>query len=400
MIRFLYLGSRLLSSPLEAMFTLLIFILSKDLGASPLQIAIIACSKPIVSLIAFYASSFLQGRPECIRIFLLGAICTGSIPCLFFPFIDNIWFFVASYPLFIASQRAVFPAWNEALKEKVGLSQMPTLIAKGVSIHYFLLICIPVFCSFFLDQNPQIWKVLFCGLGALQLLSLFLILFLKLQSTKVQSLPFSFRSITIGPWQSGLRLLRQRPDFARYLLLFFLGGAGIIAIQPIIPIFFKETLRLSYQELTLAISLCKGVAFIATSEIWARLSQRMSLYRLNGYVNLFSCLFIALLVLSSGNTAWLYAAFLMYGIMQGGAEISWNLSGPMYSEKKESTAFSNLNLALVGIRGCICPVIASLTFLYSSSSAVFIGAGCLCFLSLLYALWLDRQPQAEISHVH
>jgi hypothetical protein len=51
------------------------------------------------------------------------------------------------------------------------------------------------------------------------------------------------------------------------------------------------------------------------------------------------------------DTAWLYAAYL-YGAMQGGSELSWKLSGPIFAKDKHSTPFSSLNLVLVGARGC------------------------------------------------
>jgi len=391
--KLLFLGGRILCSPLEAIFTLLIFIMSKDLGASAWQITILASSKPIVSIFAFYASSFITGRPDRIRKYLFAANCAGCIPCLFFPLVENIWFYVASYALFIAAQRAAFPAWNQILKENLGLKNIGSIVSKGTSINYLVTICIPLLFTFWMDNDKEIWKTLFFIVAILQLVNVLLLSLLQLKTSETFSYCSpgrSFRSIVIDPWREGVKLLMKHPDFAKYLLMFFIGGAGLIAIQPILPVFFKENLGLSYKELALAISFCKGVAFVSTSSLWARWSQHISLYLLNCYANLFSCLFIALLVASDGNSGWLFLAFLMYGTMQAGCEISWNLSGPVFSKENESTGYSSLNLALVGIRGCICPVAAQLLFVYTNAIAVFVYAGFVCFLSLVYALWLDR----------
>ena len=384
-MRYLYLANRTLSSPLEALFTLLIFILSKDAGATAWQITLLACSKPIVSLFAFQASSLVIGRSDRIRVYLLAIQSIGCLPCLLFPWVENVWFYIASYALFTASQRAAFPAWNELLKGKIGTSQMASTIAKGSSLHYFLILSVPLLSSFWLDFDPVLWKYLFSAAASLQALNILLTLFLQPEPRSEIAL------VKTSPWKEGFKILAQRPDYARYLLMFFLGGAGLIAIQPILPIFVRDVLQLSYKELTLAISLCKGITFIGTAAIWARWSSRMSLYRLNGYVNAASCFFIAFLMLSDGYLGFLYLAFLLYGAMQAGCKISGNLSGPLFSKEKESTT-SSLNLALVGIRGCICPVMAQLLFSYTNAFSC-TGSRRDCFLHQLHRL-LARPAKA------
>ncbi|MFI5343187.1 MAG: hypothetical protein ACHQUC_03090 [Chlamydiales bacterium] len=49
-----------------------------------------------------------------------------------------------------------------------------------------------------------------------------------------------------------------------------------------------------------------------------------------------------------------------------------------------------MNLILVGIRGCICPVLSQLIFFYFGKIAVFGAAFAICLIGLIYAFWLDR----------
>ena len=51
-----------------------------------------------------------------------------------------------------------------------------------------------------------------------------------------------------------------------------------------------------------------------------------------------------------------YAAYTMFGIMQAGSTLSWHLSGPIFSKEKDSTLFSGVSVAMVGLRGCIFPI--------------------------------------------
>lgn len=395
---FLFLFSRFLASPLEAMYTLLIFILSKDLNADVLQITILASVKPLVSLVAFYVSSLFMSKLNKIRNYLVILNIVGCLPCLLFPFVQSVWYYTLSYILFMTTLRAAFPAWAEILKTNLGLCKMGNIVSKGTSINYCMTIFLPLILSYWLDQNKHIWKVLFFSLAILQILNTFVLLRVQLLSQNLKnshvgnsSFLISLKFIVLSPWQKGWKLLREKPEFAQYLILFFLGGAGLVAVQPILPIFFKENLQLSYQQLTLAFSLCKGIAFVFSSPLWARLANKISLYLLNSYINLFSCLFLAFILAANGNTHWLFLAYLMYGTMQAGCELSWNLSGPIFSKEKESTPYSGLNLALIGIRGSLFPFIGQWIFLNSNASVIFMSAGSLCFLSFLYALWLDYE---------
>ena len=53
-----------------------------------------------------------------------------------------------------------------------------------------------------------------------------------------------------------------------------LGGAGLMFMQPVLPIFSEETLKLSYTELALAFAFCKGISFILSiPSVWGFLSS-------------------------------------------------------------------------------------------------------------------------------
>lgn len=134
-----------------------------------------------------------------------------------------------------------------------------------------------------------------------------------------------------------------------------------------------------------------------TSPLWARWFHQTSLYLFNMWVNLFSCLFMAFLIASIAHSHWIFLAFLMYGTMQAGCELSWNLSGPLFSQETDSTIYSALNLIFLGIRGVICPVIAQLIFMNSNALYVFIFAAGLCLIALLYAFFLDRQYKNKMD---
>lgn len=388
---FIYLCSRFFCGPLEAMSLLLIFILSKELDATPWQVAILAALRPTVSLIAFYANSFFIDRPNRLPFYLHLINFVGALPFLFFPFTENAWFHIVAYGIFIAAQRAAFPLWGQILKANVGLEPMKNLVSKGLVITNSIINFFPFFLSFWMDRDQDAWCWFFVALGLLQLMNHFTLAKLDWKSVSPLevSSSVSLKSVFIQPWIDSYGLLMTNPRFAKYLIMFFVGGSGIIATQSVIPIFFKETLNLSYAELTLVLGICKGISFIMTSPLWARWSKRISLYQFNSYIFLLSFFFFIFLSIAMTGYHWLIFAYFIYGMMAAGTELSWNISGPVFSQDQDSIPFSRLNLALSGIRGMICPLLAQQLFLSTDAFTVFAVASILAFIGMAYAVKLN-----------
>lgn len=390
----LYLLNRVLSSPLEVVYIFLIFIIAKDLGATPLQLSVLACCKPTVSLISAYANRFTFGKPQSIKPFLLICNFIGLLPCLFFPYVENTWFFIASYACFMTTLRASYPAWIEVLKCNLEIKELSKTVAVGSSINYSILTLFPLVFTYFLDQNPGIWKNLFVGMAILQFVFFLILLSVPLKFIQPQAQEMSGTgsgNVIKESWQ----ILRNNPSFVKYLALFFLGGAGLVAVQPILPIYFNETLHLSYSQLALAFSFCRGAAFVCSTPFWLTYIRRASLYSLNAIVNILSTLFILFILMAQLGSEWLWIGYVMYGAMQAGCELSWNLSGPLFSKQKESIPYSSLNLCFVSFRGMIFPFLGQLIYSWSNSLVLFSFAGVLCLLSVFYAFFLDREFYLE-----
>lgn len=390
-----YIQNKILTGPTEVLFTLLIFILSKNLDATAIQLMIMASFKPISKLFSYYISTTLHKRAHFIRPYLILNTLVGIAPCFLYPFIDNAWYYIVSYALFMVTNSAQDPAWIEYLKGHLDLSQMSKTVAKGTSITYFVSMLLPPLLSFWLDED--LWKMLFLFFASFQLLNLINIVSLKPklyeETEKKTSLPLLQQFI--DPLKKGWTLLKSNPSFSHYLFLYFLGGAGITAVQPVLPKYFNTNLGLSYTELTLAFSFCKGIAYLASCPVWTKFAASITLYRLNALMNIFTCLFFAGLLFASFGTEWLYAGYLCYGVMQGGCQLTWNLSGPIFSKKGDSAPFSSLNLFVVGIRGCICPFLGTLLFTYAGAIPLFITAFLVCFIGTLYGIWLDAKYRSQ-----
>ncbi len=393
--QWVFILSKLLNSPLGVMYGLLAFILCKNFHATPLQITLLMSSKPLVAIISFYSLLFIKNRPERLKFLIIFSTLIGFIPCFFFPFLESSWFYIFSFALFMMAARAMLPAWTEIFKLNISTEERGKVFSRGSTVNYLANIVIPLIVAPIMDANPGSWKWIFFFLASLQPLHLYLLSQLKVnlpysgeKRDEASSFSSSFHSMIWEPWKKGWLLMKERSDFRGYQIAFLFGGGGLILVHPVLPLFFKEVLHLSYTQLAFATSLCKGVGFALTSPLWARWFNRLSIHAFNFHVTAAAGLFALILVFRGHQVGWIYIAYFVYGVMQAGSELSWHLAGPKFSQKEDSTLFTSVNVMMVGLRGCVAPFLGEWLFLSSNSTTVFFASALLCLTGAFYSLWL------------
>jgi hypothetical protein len=249
-----------------------------------------------------------------------------------------------------------------------------------------------------MDHYPTLWRWIFPATALVSLSGTFLLLRLPLPKNQTTSIILpSLSDALIRPWKNFWTLLRERKDFAHFQGIFMLGGFGLMIMQPALPIFCVDTLQLTYTEVALAISACKGIGFALTSRLWAHWINKINLYLFNCIVTLFAALFPLFVIFSEINITWLYFAYLLYGIMQAGSELSWNLSGPIFAKEQESSFYTGVNVVLVGLRGCFGPMLGGLLCVAFHSTIPLIIGGISCLIGSAYGIYASRKFGRELG---
>jgi predicted MFS family arabinose efflux permease len=288
-------------------------------------------------------------------------------------------------------------------KRNIGPEGRGPVFSKGSTVNYLANIFIPLLLAPVLDYHPSNWTWIFFILAIIQLIHVIVLFQLRVRVEDHESSPhsdcFSFQSVVIDPWKNSWDLMKQRADFRHYQLVFLFGGTGLILAQPVLPIFFEQVLQLSYTQLTFAVSLCKGVGFAMTSPLWAQVFNRISINLFNFFVTTLAGLFALILVTIQQEVFLLYFAYLVYGIMQAGSELSWNLAGPRFAKQEDSTLYTSVNVAMVGLRGSIAPFIGELLFLTTNFTTVFLCSAACCLTGAFYSYWLEFQERKTIDEM-
>ena len=93
----------MVQEPFVALYAMMAILLTKQLDATPFEIALLTIFKPVVSLFSFYWGSFLIKRKHHLKTNLLLASCLSFAPFALSPLVDHVWFFIlagAMYALF------------------------------------------------------------------------------------------------------------------------------------------------------------------------------------------------------------------------------------------------------------------------------------------------------------
>lgn len=375
-----FLWTKLLNAPFWSLYCMLPFILYRDLHASPVLVAFAVATKPLSALLAVYWRQALNHNTRWLRNNVIWAGILGHAPFFFAPFFDSPYPLLLSGILCMALCRGAMPAWMELLKKFIPNTGRAPLFARSSALTYLGDAFFACTIGWLLDGYIEAWRWLFPATALLGCAALLWQRRLPVteSSDTTDTIDTSYAPPLISqlfqPWREAWRLLRERRDFLRFQIGFALGGGGLMVIQGALPTYFVDVLEISYSKMGVALGLCKGLGFVATTPLWARLFSRLDIYRFNGLVTFGAIAYPLLLLTATHDLIWLYTAYLCYGIMQGGSEIGWNLSGITFSHNEESTKFTNVNILMVGLRGGLAPLGGWVCAHYSPHSAILLGA--------------------------
>src|SRR3990167_6766115 len=330
--------TNLLNEPLFTLYGFLAFILYKDLGASPFQIALMAMLKPVITILSFYWSSGLGGRKK-LKPNVLWAGFFMRAPFLLCPWIDSSWYVIASAVNYMFFYRAGQPAWLEILRKNIGKGR-ERAFSVSAGLGYVEGVALSLGMGALLDQDPTVWRGLLCGAAILGFLSLMIQSRIEVDEGDGGEEEIGLREKLVRPWRDSWQLIRKRPDFAKFQWGFMICGFGVMLIQPALPLFAVDSLGISYLEMAAAVSIAKGLGFAFSSGFWGRWMERESILKVSSAVFLTFALFPLILCLSVWGAFWLYVAYFWYGVGQGGSHLVWNMFGPIFAGKEESSRYS------------------------------------------------------------
>lgn len=388
--RLAYVATRVLDTPFWAVYNMLPVIIYKELHATPFQLAAMIALRPLVSLLSMYWSAAINKRRDRLISNIVLARGLGYVPFFFFPFVNNPWFFILSFGLYIMLAVGIVPAWMELLKLNIPKNNRERVFSYTQAFGYMGGGLLPFALGWLLDGYFQAWRWVFPAAAALALQAYFFqrrilvppLSAITAASAEESSVPSQQKRLTLlllAPWKNAWELITRHREFRWFQIGSMIVGSGLMIIQPALPIFLVDALHLSYTELAIALTLSKGIGFGAAAPFWSHWINRMDIFRLSASIAALGCLFPLCLVLAYWHIAWLYFGYLSYGVMQSGNELIWNMSGPLFAKDEEdSSVYTSVNVVAIGLRGCFIPAVGSAICAALGTPIVFLVSTLLC----------------------
>lgn len=390
-----FVWTRLFNVPFWVLLNILPIILYKELNISPWMVSLMIVIKPASALFASYWSAWIHERQDRLLSNIILANLIRFFPFLFLPWIDSPFYIIAAFGLYMMLSRGVIPAWMEIFKCNLNPQVSSRIFSYGSALDYFCTSLLPIALGIILDDYTRAWRYLFPISALLGLISTLFILKLPKGEKSPLIQKFCIKQEVAKPWKETIKVLKNSPPFYQYQLGFFIGGAGLMMIHSVLPMFFTHTLNLSYTKLLLALAVFKAIGYSFASPFCIHFFNQWTLFKFSSFVSLTFGIFPLLLIGAEYNSLFVYLAYFLYGATQAGSELSWHMSGPIFAKESDSSPYSTTNILLVGIRGCIAPLLGSLLFYFTNSTAVLFTGSFLCAFSYWRLSRFNKELVAE-----
>ncbi len=390
--RIAYVVMHLANEPFLALFTLLSFILRKDLQATTLQLSIFATLRPVISFFSFYWSSTIARKKESLLKNLIGAWLLGRIPFLLFPFFDNVWYLIFASAMYQLFYRAGTPAIMEILKINIDKKPRENLFSLVFILGFLESILLGFFVGKLLDFHSSVWKYLFALCSLVSILSILFQRAVPLpKQQKDPNLPSQTNKF-IQPWKDCIYLMKSNREFAIFQWGFMIGGFGLMLIAPALAIYYADQINISHHELTMARYIWMGFGVLLTTGIWKRALNKLDIPLMTFFIVFGFALFPLTLLFAQNSLIYLNLAFFLYGVSQAGSHLLWHLSGTIFAKENESSSkYTGVNLLLLGIRGLVGPILGGFLSHKLGPNFVLILGSITCFSGMGYLLMIRKK---------
>lgn len=365
---------KLTSEPLVALYTLLPFILRKDLHASAIQISLFTSLKPVLAVLAYYLSAYHAKNGKSVYQNLMHTWVLAYLPFLLFPWLGNYAYLLLAASCYQLFSKAVTPPLMEILKQNIPKTARESIFSKSFMFCFVESALLGLFIGKILDWNGGSWQVLF-SISSLIALSSYHIQRKIPKTSASLSIKFKHKNPLLDPLKESLVLMKQDRDFKHFQMGFMIGGSALMFITPALPIYYADVLLLSHGEVSQARFILMAFGVLISSTIWKNFLHNSSINKLMPWITIGFGLYPLCVLFSNVNVA-----FFIYGIAQAGSHLIWHLSGTIFSKDGDSTPYTAVNILSQGLRGLIVPFLGGVACTFFGPVPVMIVGSLTSFI--------------------
>lgn len=378
------------------------FVARKSLGASDAVITALVMAQPISLFFSAYWSNFLVGRGKRSTFLLFGVL--GRLSLLLVVAAHGSMAFAGIVIFATLMIGAIIPAQNALYQANYDALERGRVFGRATAAQALATIGAALVAGRLYDLRPEAYRWVYPVAGILgfaSCLAYFRIRFRRRSGEGddgalppprgiVHEVGRSLRS----PFAGSIAILRKDRAFRRYEAAYMSYGMAYAMLQPVIPIFLVDHLRVDFSQAAGARGLIFYGMMVVFSPVFGRLLDRSDPVKLSMLAFLVLSLFpIGLMIAETVGAV--YLAFVLYGIGMSAVNIGWTMGPIHFARRKDSVPYMGAHVALVGVRGLIAGPLGILVYrLAGTPRATFGCATALFVLGALLMVSLDRMRGA------
>lgn len=382
-------------------FTLSDVVLRKTFGASALLITLMVMAQPVSQLLAIVWGRLMHGRSK--RPFILGFGGIGRLLLLLVAFATTAVSFAVPIVLSITLAVAIVPALNSLYQSNYPNSERGRVFGMVMSMTAVTTIISSMMAGWWMDHDPGAYRIIYPLAGLVGFAGIYLYWRIRPRAGRASDGPDEpqddlsasdwFEAVYEAlrhPFRGAKTLFTTDPNFLRFEIGYMLYGLGFMMLQPVLPLFLVDEIRVQYSEAATARGLIFWGMMALVSPVFGRLLDRWNAVRLSIFG--FAFLVIVPLILAmSHSLPGVYAAFALFGFAMSPINIAWTMGPILFAGRRDAATYMGVHVTMVGIRGLIGNPMGLVLFKTFGSRPTFLVASLFFALATLVMIRLSRR---------
>ncbi|MCG3138458.1 MAG: hypothetical protein HJJLKODD_02323 [Phycisphaerae bacterium] len=165
-------------------------------------------------------------------------------------------------------------------------------------------------------------------------------------------------------WRDSLHTLQKDRLFREYLSWLFIGGSGVLLVDPVFVLILKKVFSISYLQAAGVITFIPQLFLLLASPLWAKLFDRWPIFYFRGIqVGVWTlCRIMLTIAVVSESMTLVIVAMAIKGIAESGGRYAWDIGHMSFSNSANDSIYLGIHQTLTGIRGLLMPFIGVLLY--------------------------------------
>ena len=368
----------------------------KALSATAFQLTIMAMIWPVSNFMSIWWGRMFERSCHKSRYFIFVGIF-GRLSLIYGLWLSGMNEFMLLLGLMFSFNALLIPAQNSIYQRNIDPRRRSKVYGYTISLGMLVAIGFTFVAGRWLDINENAFRWILAITAIAGFIASLLLSFIKIQEPEKDGIcqPLRWIDVVRDPIRRSLLLLKENKPFASFERSFSIYGMGFIMIQPVLPIFLVDMLKLSYTGNFVAKGIISQIPMLLLSPFLGKWHDKLHPFRFIGVFFAILALFPALIILSALTLKWhllsvilVYLAYAVFGLAMAGVNIAWNMGSIFFAGSEDASMYQSVHVTMTGIRGVIAPLLGLLLLKTTGLISVFVVSSCF-LITASFISWKD-----------